>query len=569
MNVEYRTASALYHELNYILVQLDNIDDWGTVDTMTLDNIKEIINSMIFCDISGSTQEQRHTGNGFYKEFSGADPERLPNIKVNYTIKAGALGLAYGRVSRKKKNEQEFITYNPIKFNNYARFLADLVAGRVIYDKGHFLIYLRHQYIPINDNNALLKYYSTDEHQRQRDFLKVMEIIYKNREDYKHPYIIHRHTMSGADFRIHAKPWGIETNITPKDNELFFLYDDISLTDLDLQKASDFTEMIAQPGASYENAMQVHAYVLARMMDLIHPEKFFIFKDFGRTGKGLFISTLGGFAKVHRINYHNLIEANGIEKSNEWAKLYDADVAHANEAKGIKSKGMNELRLISSGEVATGRFISKNTFSFKVKCVLIIDTNGPVDIEQITANKRRAVNIAFKDRPEEETEAEADKIFRPYIDWITDEETKKTASWSVLVNSVLYMQACHGRFNFQHAELPEYHDADQLTDTQIIMLEEIYARGFIEAGNETLQRAILADYGKLSAKKAQEATRAIGVATNQQKWINGKNTKIHKVANREKFLMAYKLLHDHPNNDNRSQTELKKNIESLTNLTPL
>ena len=81
-----------------------------------------------------------------------------------------------------------------------------------------------------------------------------------------------------------------------------------------------------------------------------------------------------------------------------------------------------------------------------------------------------------------------------------------------------------------------------MTDTQILILETLSKQDFIFSGDEILQKTIEEDYKNLRYKKAKEDMKKIGVAINKQKWIEGQNTKVHIVENKELFKMALDLI---------------------------
>ena len=63
--------------------------------------------------------------------------------------------------------------------------------------------------------------------------------------------------------------------------------------------------------------MLVHAYTMYRKMKLIQAEKWFLIKDFGRSGKGLFMETFEELLKVNKVNFDSLLSS-GFEAANEW-----------------------------------------------------------------------------------------------------------------------------------------------------------------------------------------------------------------------------------------------------------
>lgn len=152
-------------------------------------------------------------------------------------------------------------------------------------------------------------------------------------------------------------------------------------------------------------------------MKIIQAEKWFLIKDFGRSGKGLFLETFEKLLNVNKVNFESLLSS-GFEAANEWLNFYGADIAHANETGEINKSMMRILRKIATGENISGRGIQRNNVKFKNNAVLILDTNESVDTGEITANRTRTVKIAFKDRPKNETDEERYQVFKPFWDFV-------------------------------------------------------------------------------------------------------------------------------------------------------
>ncbi|MDO4679678.1 MAG: phage resistance protein [Aerococcus sp.] len=538
MTIDYNRAAFYYDDLQDLLKRLE------AINTPNLSRIKKIMNRIQFCDITDPQQVARNLGNAYYRVDIKGEGHIFKNLQLDYTITNKKTGVSYGDFNFKKNEDGETsTTFKPRQFHGYGRFIADLIAKKVIYFNGYFRIVEDHTYTTIKNETALLHYYPVPNNRDHiSDFLDVFQQIYAQFTDYNQPYTVHPYALSGRDFLMNFKTRDMRLNQYPTETDLFFQFYDVSYADLDFNRAKNYVEMVSANDKSLKNLLLLHAYIYMRMLDLVPPSKFFIMKDFGRTGKGLFIKSLEGFANIHRVEFDNLVNGSGIEKSNEWANFYGADVVHANETGAITPEQMRILRRIASGESVTGRYIGQNNFKFNISAPLVLDTNEIVDIGQITANRSRAVKIAFKDRPHDETEAERVAIFAPYWDFITSEKTKVIASLSFLANSLDQLDQDGGRFSFEDTPLPQYYDADDLTDTQKILLFEIHENGYIEANNPTLQMAILQDYGKLSTKRAQQDIKAIGVATNKAKWIDGKTVKVNTIKNKELFNIAYKLV---------------------------
>ena len=98
------------------------------------------------------------------------------------------------------------------------------------------------------------------------------------------------------------------------------------------------------------------------------------------------------------------------------------------------------------------------------------------------------------------------------------------------------------QFQFNDVTLKHYFSEDELTETQVSLLKALSRQNFIFAGDETLQKLIEQDYKSLRYKQAKDDMKKIGISINNQKWIDGVNTKVHKVGNPELFNMALELI---------------------------
>lgn len=83
-----------------------------------------------------------------------------------------------------------------------------------------------------------------------------------------------------------------------------------------------------------------------------------------------------------------------------------------------------------------------------------------------------------------------------------------------------------------------------MTETQVNLLKALSRQNFVFAGDETLQKLIEQDYKSLRYKQAKDDMKKIGISINNQKWIDGVNTRVHNVGNPELFNMALDLINE-------------------------
>lgn len=538
-------AEEMTKRLNQLNMQLDKIA------TPYIAEIRNIINSTYFADIESEQQQLDNLGNVYYhdnpKDHFG---KKFKDISLDYIIYPKQLGVFYGSIYEKKDKNGTATTHcKAYPFDNYSRFIADVLSRRVLFSRelGHFIFKDGLRYSIVANENDFYNYYTMNKNRVIRGFLDIFEELFQSYLNQDHGYTIEPYKIAGTDWII-----DIETNEikqeAPMKKHLYFDYYEVPLNDIQPTVAKEYIEMVGGTPNSIHNTMLLHAYVMKRKMHLISPEQWFLFKDFGRTGKGLFFTTFNKVFKVHKIEFGNLI-AGAFEAQNEMRNLYGADLAHANETGAINEKQMRFIRKIATGETVTARRIGGDNFTFKVDSVFALDTNEDADIGDMLSNTSRTVMIAFQDRPPKETSKQRHAIFAPYWKFIVDNhgETKLSASLSFLINSIQYLESCGGVFDFEEVTLKHYYSVDQLTDSQLIALVAISELGYVLANDETLQSAIAEDYGSMRFKTARDDFAKIGVANNQAKYIDGKTYKVFAIEDEMLFKEACKLLEEFQN----------------------
>lgn len=515
------------------------------VQTSNLSQIKEISKRINFAHISSSQQVLDNKGDAYYKLKVDDIGDYYENLTLSYTIQPKETGVVYGSFqSEKDKDGNRKTSFNADTFNNYARFIVDLITQKVIYSHKteSFVIVKKNHYKIVDDVTFALEYPVENKKRRINDFLDVMIELYKDvLKDVTHDYKIFPHTFAGEDWIYDCKTLTFQ-NRKLKENELYFLKYPVKSEHINKIIPEQFFEMVTDDEDSRHNIKLVHSYVMLRKVELIPAEKWFLLKDFGRSGKGYFMKTFENLLKVTQVNFDSLSNSGGFEASNEWLKFYGADLAHANETDEINNKNMRILRKIATSEEVTGRQIGQDTLTFKNRAVLVLDTNENVDTGEITANKSRTVKVSFKDRPKEETDEERHAAFKPYWDFLQPGgHYSLAAGISFMISSLESLKEIGGTFFFKDVTLKNFFSADEFTQTQEILLETIARQGFIRSGDEALQAAIRDDYGSLRYHKAKQDIKNIGVVLNRSKRIEGAKMKINTIGNEKVFNNALKL----------------------------
>lgn len=516
------------------------------INTTSLSKIKEISKRINFASISGDKQIFNNKGNLYHREKSDIG-DYINNLTLDYIIIPKEIGVIYGTIYTKTTEndngeEEKKSTFKADVFNNYARFIADLISDKVIYsdELDAFLIVKSNTYEVIDDTNFALNYPVDNKHQIN-DFLEVMLEMYREHLNVEHGYNILPYTVAGNNWIYDCRNLEFRKK-TLNSDELYVKKYDVKESGINLETPRKFFNLVTENEKSKNNLMLMHAYTMYRKMDLIQAEKWFLMKDFGRSGKGLLMTTFDALLQVNKVNFDSLLSP-GFEASNEWMNFYGADIAHANETGEITKFMMRILRKIATGEVISGRGIQRNSFKFTNRAVLILDTNENVDTGEITANTTRTIKISLKDRPLNETDEERYQIFKPYWDFVQPNGKKSVAAAvSFLIASLEYLKETGREFKFSDVTLKNYFSEDELTETQVNMIKVLAKQSFLFAGDETLQKMIEQDYKSLRYKQAKDDMKKIGISINNQKWIDGVNTKVHKVENPELFNMALELI---------------------------
>ncbi|AMB94414.1 MULTISPECIES: hypothetical protein [Aerococcus] len=533
-------ARKLYERLFQIKEKLDR------VTTPNLARIKDILNKIYFADIKSPRQSIENIGDVFHMPKGFEYGKYFKSLPLNYIIQAGITGLYYGRITtEKRKDGQENEVAKTSKgFNAYAMFVADLCSEKIIYSHeldSFLLLSEPHSYIQLTDGQ-FKNHYGVNRNQAIDDFLQVFEDLFKHHFEKEHGYQVMPYVIAGKGWLYDVEALEMKKYQLQEKELVASYFSNVELGDLQTKWAKGYLDFMNDKPECLHNMSLLFAYVMYRKMDIVPAEKIFLIKDQGGTGKGLFMHALKSVYEVVPVDSDSLLYGSSIEKQNVLMRFLDAEVAHLNETGRITSKQWPSLRKIGTGEVLTGRYIGANQISFKSEAVLILDTNEKIEVTDLKANLRRMVNIAPKDR-QQESPKETEQAFTPWWQWIAPKgKPNEKAGLSFLVASLDYLKAQGGQFNFKPYTFANVNKASEFTDTQEILLRVIKEQKFIYAKDERLQEAIKADYGSLKYKKAQDDIKDIGVETNKQKWIDGINSKVHVIGDRDLFERMFQVL---------------------------
>ncbi|MBS4461736.1 hypothetical protein JXA27_03995 [Aerococcaceae bacterium zg-B36] len=516
------------------------------IQSKNIATITQIIQHIHFIEIENTTDL---TGVLYYRD--GKTSQHYTNRQAHYLITGTQKGVAYAvREYQKKANEEEGgYIFKTLTMNGYVKFLSDLAFDNIIYAKEleQFVMVGKNIFIPI-DNATFEKYYPHTKKVYIDDFLEVLTEIMKTYEPFKHRYIIHQYGIGGKNWRYDIKELMMYDNKT-KPSELFYRYVDIEKKQLQIQKAIDYVAFVARDKKTLHNLRLAHAYAVLVNVKLISPTKFFVLRDKGRTGKGLFIETFKAFYDTgfKRVNFDALVSKQSFERSNAIFNLIGAHFLYANETGAIDSEKMRFIRPVATGETLMGRGIGANMIDVKIDAPFFLDTNENVNTGELKANKSRMVRIALKDRPDNETDTQQKAIFKPWWDFIAPHGVPSlSASVSFFIASLEYYKFQNRQMEFEDVGLANYLDASELSNTQEILLIGIDKFGYMLLNDSLIRRAIIEDYGNARNKLFKSDVQAIGVKHNHSMRVGETKdvVKVYMVNNKELFKQTLELFDD-------------------------
>ena len=141
------------------------------INTTSLSRIKEISKRINFASISSDKQVFNNKGNLYHREKNDIG-DYISNLTLDYIIIPKEIGVIYGIVNTKisendNGEEEKKASFKADTFNNYARFIADLISNKVIYsdELDCFIILGNNTYEVIDETNFALNYPVDNKHQ--------------------------------------------------------------------------------------------------------------------------------------------------------------------------------------------------------------------------------------------------------------------------------------------------------------------------------------------------------------------------------------------------------------------
>ena len=91
-------------------------------------------------------------------------------------------------------------------------------------------------------------------------------------------------------------------------NDYYIIKYDVDKKNININLAQQFFDLVSDNERSKSNLM-LACYTMYRKMKLIQAEKWFLIKDFGRSGKGLFMETFEKLLNVNKVNFDSLLSS--------------------------------------------------------------------------------------------------------------------------------------------------------------------------------------------------------------------------------------------------------------------
>lgn len=307
----------------------------------------------------------------------------------------------------------------------------------------------------------------------------------------------------------------------------------------------EFLQSVIYDADSLHNARLQPIYTMMVAMRLVSKSKFFVSKSGVRTGKGLRHKVLSSIFETKPVSLDAL---SGMTSDLGWASFDGGEMLLVTEAGAITQNMERRLKVLATESTHTARTIGKDYADINLTGVLTIDSNENILLSEDM--KSRLVNIAFKDRPNGESDGQREAFFQQYWENFTQPSTTSSgrdalpiSGIAALLDSFDYWAKNDYQFDFKHVEMNNLQNSTQLDCVQLLVLGEIYKTEedyVTKTGNDILQNLLRETYsGKGSSQKRKAALDLIGME--ERSIFRGKTLRVIKKTNNERFNKAMVL----------------------------
>lgn len=452
-----------------------------------------------------------------------------PSLYLNNGLTALAVG--YGTLISKKvsgeTDEEAEKKEAAIKDESAPRFVSavlDYLHGTIAFKDGELFAINGQQLIRLSIT-ALGKRYRTSQRSlfQADDVMNILKFIH-SKLDIKPVKDIKTTVIAASDFQIDFTHKKLYRDTLPKTDECYFKYFEGQnynhISDLTI-KYAEFLSEVTDDYDSLHNANLQPVYQMLVACGLMKKDKFFVSKSRERTGKGLRNGIISSLFDTKTVNLNEL--ANKATGAMAWANLDGKEMYLATESAGLDRQLEIMLKIIATETVAQGRKQGHDYAEVDLSGVLSIDTNEKVLFS--SGMKSRAVNIAFKDRPADETDEERKAWFDPYAKPLT--EDKIAGGLAALLHSFIFWKSQTFRFNFKHVEMNNFTGDDaEFDDVQVYVMDKMIKGDDVVliTNNEELKQLLKDTYiGGTKKEDRRNALEEIGTAERKNQVIHPTN----------------------------------------------
>lgn len=405
---------------------------------------------------------------------------KRPTFHINNGL--NHFSIFYGK-SKANKDETKTSLSEDLNVPRYIHAIMDYLAGTIAIHKGCFYLINGEELNLLSQMKLAERYRISSRNTFTVGIVEEMLLFIHEHLRLDPIKEIKTAVMACNDFQLDLHTKKILVDTPPSKEECYFKRHDCNYDDVMkiVPIYGNYLDMVIDDKDSLHNASLQPIYTLLVACREGTKANFFVSKSGVRTGKGLRHKVISSPFITKDVLLDNL-GGGGFEALNAWAQLDGGEFLLATEQGDITGKAMERaLKIISTEDKHQSRLTGGNASTVNLTGVLSIDSNAKILLDE--EMNSRAVNIAFRNRPAQETDEERKGVFSEYWEAFTIQtatSTSRTAKISAgvasLVHSFLYWKSENFKFNFKIVEMNNLLDNSMLDDVQERILE-IYTQG--------------------------------------------------------------------------------------------
>ena len=405
---------------------------------------------------------------------------KRPTFHINNGL--NHFSIFYGRI-KANKDETETSVSEESNVPRYIHAIMDYLAGTIAIYRDCFYLINDEELKLLSQMKLAERYRISNRSTFDVESIENMLLFIHEHLKLEPIKAIKTAVIACNDFQLDLHAKNILVDTPPSETDCYFKryecnYEDVMRI---VPIYGNYLDMVIDDKDSLHNASLQPIYTMLVACREGTKAKFFVSKSAERTGKGLRHKVISAPFITKDILLDNL-GGGGFEALNAWAQLDGGEFLLATEQGDITGKAMERaLKVIATEDTHQARQTGGNTSNVNLTGVLSIDSNAKILLNE--GMNSRAVNIAFRNRPAQESDAEREQIFSEYWEAFTIQtatSTSRTAKISAgvasLVHSFLYWKTEHFKFNFKIVEMNNLLDNSMLDEVQERILE-IYTQG--------------------------------------------------------------------------------------------